>query len=133
MPDDPSIPDDARLLRRIIPEWIVIDQNTHSIRVSSAAFSNSTAEDGTEEGMSVFIEGVLVNCGRSAASVLVEYQTNSLIAIRAGWVRSHQQGVVADPLPDEPAHAQVMGAKNSNTRRKLAKQYEWIVEPDYAK
>jgi hypothetical protein len=129
MPDDPSIPDDARLLRRVIPEWIVADENTNSKRVSSAAFCNSTAEDGTEEGMSVFLEYILIDDARPATSVLVGYESNGLIAQTARWVRTWQQGVVRDPIPEEIAHAQVMGPKNSNTRRKLAKIYEWIFIP----
>jgi hypothetical protein len=39
------------------------------------------------------------------------------------------EGVVRNPLPDESSHAQVMGDKNSNTRKKLSRQYEWVVEP----
>jgi hypothetical protein len=127
MPDDPSIRDDVRLLRRIIPEWVVADHNTNSKRVSSAAFSNSSGEHGIEEGMSVFLEDVLAAEGRTPASVLKGYESNALIAITAGWVRSLGQGVVRDPLPDETAHAQVMGDKNANMRRKLAKNYEWVV------
>jgi hypothetical protein len=129
MPDDPSIPDEARLLRRVIPEWIVVDQNTNSRRISSQAFCNSSADDGTEEGMSVFLEAVLVEEGRGTDSVLRGYESNALIAITAGWVRSWQQWVIRDPLPDESSHAQVMGEKNSNTRRKLARNYEVVRLP----
>lgn len=99
MPDDPSIPDDARLLRRIIPEWIVADENTNSKRVSSQAFCNSSADDGTEEGMSVFLEAVLVAEGRGTDSVLSGYESNALIAMTAGWVRSWQQWVIRIRFP----------------------------------
>jgi hypothetical protein len=129
MPDDPSIPDESRLLRRIIPEWIVSDNNTDTKRVSSQAFCNSTGEDGQQEGMSVFIEPILHEEGRPPESVLTGYESNSLIAQTAGWVRSWRQAVIRDPLPDESAHGLVVGEKNSNTRRKLARQYEWVVPP----
>jgi hypothetical protein len=129
MPDDPSIPDDARLLRRIIPEWIVADENNNSKRVSSQAFCNSSTGDGTEDGMSVFLEPVLIEEARGTDSVLKGYESNALIAMTAGWVRSWQQWVIRDPLPDESSHAQVMGEKNSNTRRKLARSYEWVRLP----
>ena len=82
--NDPSISDDARLLRRIIPEWIVPDENTNSTRVSSQAFSNSTSEDGQEEGMSVFLEAVLVEEGRNVSSLLTGYEKNAIIvSVRA--------------------------------------------------
>lgn len=128
-PNDLSIPDDARLLRRVIPQWIVNDDNTNSKRVTSQAFCNSTGEAGQEEGMSVFLEDVILNEGRSVSSLLTNYETNALIAITAGWVRSWQQGVVRDPISEESSHAQVMGDKNSNTRRKLAKEWVWVIEP----
>lgn len=80
--------------------------------------------------MSVFLEDVIVEDGRAPESVLVGYETNGLIALTAGWVRSFRQGVIRDPIPEEIAHALVMGQKNSNTRRKLARQYEWVVQPN---
>jgi hypothetical protein len=124
--DDPSIPAEARLLRRVIPDWIVPDENTKTKRVSSQAFCNSTGEN----GMSVFLEDALFAEGRDVASVVTgDYASHSLIAVTAGWVRSWQQGVIRDPLPEESSHAQVIGEKNSNIRRKLARQYEWVVGP----
>ncbi len=38
--DDPSIRDEAELLRRIPPEHVVPDQNQGAIRISSAAFKD---------------------------------------------------------------------------------------------
>jgi hypothetical protein len=80
--------------------------------------------------MSVFLEDVIVQDGRAPESVLVGYETNGLISQTAGWVRSLRQRVVRDPIPEEIAHAQVMGQKNSHTRKRLAKQYEWVVQPN---
>ncbi len=125
MRNDPSIPDSARLLRKIHPDWIVFDLNTKTKRVSSQAFCNSPCED----GMSVYLESVLISEGRDPPSVLVGFDRDSLLSITAGWARSFAQGVIRDPLPEETAHAQVIGEKSTNTRKKLAKQYEWVVGP----
>jgi hypothetical protein len=125
MRNDPSIPDSARLLRKIHPDWIVPDLNTKTKRVSSQAFCNSPGED----GMSVYLESALISANREPQSVLVGFDMDSLVAITAGWARSLAQGVIRDPIPEEAAHAQVIGEKGANTRKKLAKQYEWVVGP----
>jgi hypothetical protein len=128
--NDPSIPDESRLLRRIIPDWIVPDHNNNCKRVSSAAFCNSKNEHGEEDGMSVVLEDVLLVQGRLRTSVLTGYESNSLIAQTAGWVRSCDQGVIRDPLPEEPAHGLVVGNKNTAARKRLARQYEWVEPPE---
>jgi hypothetical protein len=79
--------------------------------------------------MSVYLESVLISEGRDPQSVLVGFDRDSRLSITAGWVRSCAQGVIRDPIPEEMAHAQVIGEKGTNTRKKLAKQYEWIVGP----
>ena len=37
--------------------------------------------------------------------------------------------VEPDPLPDEPAHAHVVGVKTKSVRRKLASAARWAVPP----
>jgi hypothetical protein len=54
-PDDPTIPDEADLLRRIPPRHFYLDQNLGRIRPSSAAFE----DDDDEDPMSVYLSTVL--------------------------------------------------------------------------
>ena len=123
--DDPAIQDEVRLLRRVHPQWIVRDNNLNCLRPSSQAFNNSP--DGSP--MSVIREDVLENEHRSPVSTLAGYPGYALAALTAGTVRQNGQGVAADPLPEEPAHALVFGNKTESVRRRLAKASRWVVEP----
>jgi hypothetical protein len=37
--------------------------------------------------------------------------------------------IVRDPLPNEPAHALVVGHKTTGSRRRWARAAIWVVEP----
>jgi hypothetical protein len=119
--DDPTIPDDADLWRRI-PRWhLVNDESIGQIRPSSAAFEDHP--DGSP--MSV----VLGAESRGAESVLAGYPGFALASIKAGLARECQQGVARDPLPEEPAHAVVFGHKTKSVRKRLAREATWVVAP----
>jgi hypothetical protein len=123
--DDPTISDDARLWRRI-PRWhFVFDENLRRWRPSSAAFADSD-EGGS---MSVGLAGLVSEAGREAASVLSGLEGYGLAEITAGLVRRCGQSVVRDPLPEEPAHALVVGNKTRAVQRKLAREAIWVVPP----
>ena len=71
-----EIADDAGLLRRIHPTWVVWDMNLGSWRVSSAAFKDPR--------MSVDAEPLLIHAGLDWAFSLRDFPDHSLVRLRAG-------------------------------------------------
>jgi hypothetical protein len=61
--------------------------------------------------------------------MLKGHEEYGVVAFTAGVARSKQQIVVRDPLPDQPAHALVLGRKTDSVRRALARAARWIVRP----
>lgn len=125
--DDPTIANDAALLRRISPQQVVPDENNGGFRPSSAAFDN----DRQNNPMSVVLGPVLLELGRAQESALDGHPGFSLVAITAAKARALGQAVARDPLPNEPAHGVVAGSKPKSVRKLLAKSAQWIflVEP----
>jgi len=123
--DDPSIPDDAELWRRVPPWHIIFDENLGRNRPSKAAFDND--RDGSP--MSVVLADLVLESNRGPESVLAGHEGFALAVIIAGLARSRKQGVVRDPQPDEPAHALVFGRKGDSVRRALARESCWVIPP----
>jgi hypothetical protein len=124
--DDPSILDEHRLIRRIHPSWIIYDDNLKIHRPTSQAFQNSKGD----EAMSVFLEPVFLESGRQLKVLLAGWPEHSLAAVTAGCARACDQGVLRDPLADEPSHSLVVGQKTTNTRKRLAQCFEaWLGAP----
>ena len=119
--DDPSIPGEAVLWRRIPPHHFVRDENRNSIRPSSAAFEDHP--DGSP--MSV----VLAAEAAGPLQVLAGHPGFALAAFPAGLARDCEQKIVRDPLPDDPAHALVVGKKTRSVRKRLAVESVWAVSP----
>src|SRR5713226_5358375 len=92
--DDPTIPGEAELLRRIPPWHFILDDNQGLVRPSSAAF---TDDDGSP--MSVTLAEVLTQARRSLDSALIGHQDFALASIMARLARECEQGVVRDPIP----------------------------------
>lgn len=121
----PTIPDDAVLWRRIPVEWCVLDEDLGVRRPSSQAF-----QDDPQGGpMSVLLAAVMQETGRGAEHALAGNEAFALAAITAGLARKCDQAVARDPVPDEPAHAVVVGRKTNSVRRKMARAAAWIVPP----
>lgn len=123
--DDVTITDDSELWRRIHPAWVVLDRNTASMRLSSAAFGNST--DGSPT--SVLLADLVRESGRTAEQVIAKFDPYALASITAGQARDCEQGVARDALPNEPAHAYVFGRKTKVLKRCLARHAEWVIPP----
>jgi hypothetical protein len=122
--DDPTIPDEERLLRRIPPAHLVPNENQGGkLRVSSGAFRKKTE-------LSVILESPLLDAGRQPADLLRNYPSHLLVAITARIARAHQQSVARDPEPEEPAHGVVYGKKPSRCANALAGAVEWVVPPE---
>lgn len=123
--DDSSISDDADLWRRIPPEMIIFDENLGDYRPTSQAFS-----DGSGGGsMSVYLGPEVRASGRSPEQVLKAFPGYALAVFSAGLARKHGQGVRRDPLPEEPAHALVVGRKTKAVQKAFARESRWLVRP----
>jgi hypothetical protein len=123
--DDPTIANDAILWRRI-PSWhVIFDENLGLRRPSKAAFEDHP----NGSSMSVVLAEEVALSGRTAEDVLRGYEEFALAAITAGLAREKNQGVVREPLPEEPAHAVVFGRKTASVKRALARGTHWVLPP----
>lgn len=124
-PDNPIVADTSALLRRIPPRHFFFDKKLGYTRPSSAAFEDD--EDG--DPMSVYRCDVIESEGASVQRVMVGHASFGLASLTAGQVRSKDQTVFPDPLPDESSHTKVCGPKPDSVRRWFAKQAAWVVPP----
>lgn len=124
--DDPSVTDEAKLLRRIPPDWIVPDpKNPAGKRASSQAFD----DDRDGKPMSVQLADVLTTHGISVTQVLAGHDGYALTAITAGLARTNGPGIIRTPRENDPAHAEVFGKKSKSVRKKLADGAVWVILP----
>ncbi len=120
--DDPTIPGDERLFRRIPPSWVHWDEHGNPT-VSSAAFKDLE--------LSIYLESIMIG----ARSELVDAIRGrapgfGLAAITAAHARSLDQAVMRDPLPEELAHGIVYGPKKrGRVSNKLCDGARWVVTP----
>ena len=112
--DDPTIRDACLLLRRIVREWLVHDENRGGPRISSQAFTN--------ERLSVNVGDDLIAEGFHVEAVLERYPGEGLAAITAQLAREKNQAVCRDPAPPELCHGLVIGKKTSSTCKAFARQ-----------
>jgi hypothetical protein len=123
--DDPTIPDDAVLWRRIHKNQAAYDKNLGRKRPSSEAFKDSS--DGTP--MSVILAEVVLESGRKPEDIVRGSQDHGLASLPASTVRENGLGILKAPTPEEPAHAEVLGDKSKKISRELAKRCEWVIMP----
>jgi hypothetical protein len=122
--DDPSIPGDERLFRRIPRTWVDWDEHGNAT-ISSAAFK--------DEELSVNLESVMARDGHPPADAIRSYPGYGLAAITAAQARALNQAVAPDPLPEEPAHGVVYGhKKRGGIVSKLRDGAIWVVAPPTA-
>src|SRR5688500_16454898 len=110
VPDDPGIPADMLVWRRVPPDQIVDDEkNPGQRKLSSAAFCDS---DDSE--MSVYLceeGGTLDDC-------LAGNEGFGVAELRVGDLRDLGFGIVRKPK-DGPHHAEVTGPKPPKKRKKI--------------
>ncbi len=124
-PDDPAIPDEELLRRRLLrhANWIKADGT-----LSSLPFQDRTTPER------------LVSVHRASIwtidDVLKNYPGVGVAEVTAGDARANQHDVAGDPLPEDPSHAVLVPtpALSSNSKRKeaaykLAKLARIVVEP----
>jgi hypothetical protein len=116
--DDRSIPQDAGLLRRIHPDQVIRDRSTGQLRPSSAAFK--------DPNLSVDVEPRLQAVGLDWHFSLRDNPSYSLVRFAAKSARDRGFAVVSKPLPDNPAHAEVVGKKTPGGANGLRDASEWV-------
>jgi hypothetical protein len=120
--DDPTIPDETILWRRIPPRWFHRDESLGRLRPAKAAFDDDP--DGSP--MSV----VIADESRGQAAVLAGHEGYGLAAFTAHLARECRLRIARAPTDDEPAHAVVVGRKTDSVRRRLARGSDWVVLPE---
>lgn len=119
--DDPTIPDDAVLFRRVPPHHFVNDENLGRVRPSSAAFM-----DDRDSPMSAALASL---CPNGPADLLHNHPGYALVAFTARFARDLGLRVVRAAQPDEPWHAYVVGNKRTNTVKRAFKSLDWLIPP----
>jgi hypothetical protein len=122
--DDPTIDSGTLLYRRVPPQWVVPDGTRNCTRLASAAFQS--------EQMSVDAGDVLEAIGEPPESVVRNHPGFYLVAFPAGVARDAQQAVCRDPLPEDEAHALVVGKKTGARQKQLGRGSMWVVRPEDA-
>jgi len=125
-PNDPSIPDDERLWRRIRSDWVHRPAGDQP-RPSSAAFKDNLSGE-----VSVFIASAT-----TTDALLQTRPTDSLAEITAGLARQLGYRVVRDPegglVPDDPSHVVLCPPQGLGKKRltkaafALAEGATWVV------
>lgn len=125
--DDPEVADEDGLLRYINPDYHVVpDKNTGEMRLSSAAFAESSKPP---KGMSVDLERQMSEAGLSNLEMLPGPDFGAL-RLNAGEVRVLGCQVSRDPVENNPYHGSVWGIGKSRKRRiAIAGLAEWIKKP----
>lgn len=76
--------------------------------------------------MSVVVRSVLEADGRTAEQVALDM---AVAEVDVATCITLGLSIEPDPLPDEPAHAHVVGTKTKSIRRRLAMSSRWAVFP----
>ena len=130
-PDDPAISDDARLFRRLSPEWVVPD-NGGGLKVSSQAFQDQPDGSGGL-AMSVFVERLLIDAGLSIQDIVVDHPGYGVGVFKASDIRAQGLGVVLAPNaadgPRGQAHAHVICHKSGSVRKAIARACAREIDP----
>ena len=90
--------------------------------MSSQAFQNY------DERMA-FSCSIAVEVRGGSAAYMQGFEGHGLCSITAGDARAVQQRIVRDPLPDDPAHAHVVGIKGKSIKKQLAERAVVLVDP----
>lgn len=117
--DDRSIDDEREVLRRIPPG---------EFKSTGLPNSNNFDLDGLGRGTSVDIwDGP-----EDLARVRSGHEEYGVVAIPAGAWRQFGLRISRNPLPDNPQHCEVWGARSTSAKRALARMCRWIQYPiDY--
>lgn len=127
IPVDTPIADATELFRRIHPDEVIWDDDEGRYRPSSGAFRK-------KERVSVQIQDALADAGvePEATLALSGNTRHSLAALTAEVARKEQQILERTPLPDDPAHGEVVGKKSTSCATRLARATRWqVLQEEY--
>jgi hypothetical protein len=115
--DDPTIPDETILWRRVMPRWIVPDGGGGT-RLSSAAF-----KDRTPGGMSAHIAAEA-----DQEAVLEGFPDDSLVSFTAGQIRAQgEYAIRRAPTEEHPAHVLIYPKLSRSAGSAMYKLAQWVV------
>lgn len=139
--DDPGIPEDEILIRRINPDqhgaW---DEDQQAFRLSSKAFKSSSLPP---YGMSVDVRGLMAAAGVDQVEFVTTPVYSGSVSFSVGQLRGANLWVGYDPLEEttedaaNPFHAEVWGNPRPESftklqERMLMRHCEWFVQiPDW--
>jgi hypothetical protein len=120
--DDPTIPDNDRLFRRVRRNQL-FTEGDGTKRPTSAVFKNPE--------LSVNIESLMFQQKRPPEDTLTGYPGDCLTSVTAGQVREHEYPIVKDcEPPNDPAHGLVLGKKTNTFANAMVRAHQWIVPPE---
>ena len=125
--DDPTIPDDVLLWRRI-RKVDIKNLGDGNFRPKSSCFSDSSGDTSEESSMSMTLAGEL---GMSPEEYLTNWNEEGLISLSAGQLRNYNLAIKRSKSIDgkDPAHVSVIGKKTKPIKRKLAIESKWVILP----
>ena len=127
--DDTDIPEDAYVLRNIVPDWLKSDSKLPGRRrLSSAAFSPSSKARDPYQGMSVDLLQPMLDAGLPPTGGKGA-KHEAVVRLRVGELRRIGLRIGPDPRDTNPFHAAVWGVKKG-TKTKILKLCEWVDKPD---
>lgn len=126
--DDPTVPDNSLVFRRISAAWYAVDPQSGQRRLTSSAFSDLNG------AMSVALGVELAMANRDPREVIANHPGYGLVGLEVGELRKLRLGVVRSPTNGELCHGDVYGKKTKATKRSLCRlaEHGWIVKPDIA-
>ncbi len=109
--------DEDLIYRRIPPGSMVPDENYGGDRLMSNCFQNYRREDRLSGASLALLNRYQMN----PHDLLVGHEGFGLTFITVGQLTEEfQQTIEHDPLPDNPAHVHVIGAKNKTRQKRMA-------------
>ena len=134
MADDPSIPSNSRLFRRVPADTnhIVWDDTIKAYRLSTQAFRNLQKNP---PAFSVNFECVLQDLGLAPDTVIKDPARYGLVALPVDLVRQHHQFVEKHPEPEDPSHGHVVGEKPKAVAKAFilavthGTEIQWVIPP----
>ena len=119
--DDPSISDDAIVLRRVAHDQQFFDQRVGRLRPATSAFRQDSPDGLTSVYLMAETTPAIVAGGGSQAY---------LAAVRVGILRENGLGIIRTPESGGPGHCDVTGRKTRGRLTRIVRQAEWV--PGYA-
>jgi len=129
--NEDKIKDEDRIIRRINPEYHVVDDRNYNCkRVSTKAFSPSSSKNG---GMSVDILDLIEKANINPQEFVTTPVFTGSVIFTAGEARGVQLIVGYHPIKDNPYHGEVWGSNEPNKfsksqKKALLAKSKWFVE-----